>query len=634
MILASLLFSYFATAVFMAKFYSSSSLQESISISDKNSPINTPWLAQFNHTKFLNQNKKVSLLLDKNIQKVHQPLYQLLTRFGSGTLKLDISIKKDNQQRSSNDWETRISAPCVWVSGQKAHTLTHNDKFVGPPHCFLITTSDISSDDTEWSLQAPSSPVTTPSMNSDPIKSICLSLPMGYRTDFLKRGLNFEHVGLWILSSSERTRRLNAAFCPTDWLTNYRSSLASLLGNSSESLLVTSSEGYKPVQYIHDMLTSTFSILSPQQYSGETNKISFWVRLQETIIAGSIPIVIDSSKGGCIHNWLLNKKTSPIIMLSSWDDVSQQIKQLLEEPKQRWNERQQELRHWYLDTMASWAVSIELFLLQDLVASKRMQMKQDALQRMERLPDILSNRKYDPLPRCLLGPFYGRTNNKVVTIAKMLSLNQHDGRALGLDRPWSNWYREHFDDRQDILLYYHPHGECYEAIEAEEAFGRAGWNLPVLSDLLPRKDFRDKAGAIIKIWPHGENYISVHRRHLEGQCRLHAKCSRVDLKKLTCVQERDDTESDCSVDIRLRACDMELAFVHNPGNLPVVLFTDGQVPALDKTFVHTYNTTDFFVEMWLMAKAHTHYGNPQSTVDHVIYYWRNETRMEPSVCYG
>ena len=53
----------------------------------------------------------------------------------------------------------------------------------------------------------------------------------------------------------------------------------------------------------------------------------------------------------------------------------------------------------------------------------------------------------------------------------------------------------------------------------------------------------------------------------------------------------------------------------------VVLFTDSQVPELDNTFPIISNHS-FPVQAWMMALSDAHYGNPFSTVDIVVYFWR------------
>lgn len=239
-------------------------------------------------------------------------------------------------------------------------------------------------------------------------------------------------------------------------------------------------------------------------------------------------------------------------------------------------------------------------------------------------------------PLCLTTPFYGQTNNRVIEIGKMLHMvaEEGQGRKVALDNWWSEWYEEHFDPRHDIVLEYE--GECDRSFDAREAFFVNGWDLSFLGNLLPRLDYRQAAEEILQTWPHGDNYISVHRRNLDGTCHFFAKCPQARLtrkKERKCTKERDP-EEECSAEIRLRSCDLEYQDVANPNDIPVILFTDRQVPEKDATFPVIFNaTTHLFVEMLLMAKSRVHWGNPRSTVDIIVASWRRGIGMEPRQCY-
>mmetsp|Transcript_42901 Transcript_42901/g.103797 ORF Transcript_42901/g.103797 Transcript_42901/m.103797 type:complete len:750 (-) Transcript_42901:2900-5149(-) len=485
--------------------------------------------------------------------------------------------------------------------------------------------------------------------------TLCLPRQVGPRPDFWQRGINFERVGLWIQAASIRSYVWNTALMPES---ESASSLEQLLsdaihkmpiekarngyasqgfrvgtsamtdGRNSSGFVVTKPlDEYKPVPYFRDLLTSTFTFvvlepesadsslhnMTPQGRKQRRNKkrkqspgqrrTMFWKQLQEVILTGSIPIVItmDSPKTqmDCNHAWFFDS-ASPILVVSNQED---QIESLLntvwEESPAKWNERQSELRKWYQHAMIQKAIQVEDWIFETTPSTKapsseqRRQLANEFWQ--DSLPNFLQQRRFDPKPLCLTPPFYGRTNNKVIEIGKLLKLSYQEGkhRALALDRRWSNWYRPQFDERTDVLLDYYPHGECEKTFTAREAFEIPDWDLSYLVHLLPRQDYRDRAEKILNTWQHGKNYISVHRRDLEGSCHVHAKCSDVELETSTCLQKRDPTEV-CSAELRLRACDMEYSMVPNPEGLPIVLFTDGQVPAKDSTFPHMFNTTDFF----------------------------------------
>eukprot|EP00980_Cylindrotheca_fusiformis_P013659 scaffold3515_cov126-Cylindrotheca_fusiformis.AAC.8 len=570
-------------------------------------------------------------------QQQFPPLVALLNIFGSHTVQFQVQEKK--QQHS-----TLFVEPCIWVSSSSS---SDNKNHPGPSTCFSFykNTTNNNNHNPDWILQSPIG--NNPQQHKPPDRTCVNSNLIGPRMDFLARGQNFEPMGLWIQASSIRTHRLNLALI--------HSTAAAALPRNWEDIVGVvkdDDENYKPVQYLQDILTSVFTVLSLHEgeYANPKTsfKMSFWVQLQEVILAGSIPIVITTTIDkdytellGCNQDWLQVSSSleSPILTVSSVQELQSLLEEtLFKESPQQWDQRQTKLFNWYLNTMISKAVEVEQFLLLQEGEEMHNILQNQALKRIVpiSLPGaFLRTRAFEPMPFCLKPPFYGRTNNKVIEVGKLLRHSHHEGknRAVGLDKRWSKWYRTHFDDRPDVILDYYPHGECYGTYNAKEAFELGDWDLSYLSNLLPAKEFRDAAESIIEHqWPHGDTYISVHRRDLEGSCHAHARCSSVDLVNLTCYEPRDPQER-CSVELRLQACNMEYNLVPNPDSLPIVLFTDGQVPALDNTFPHKFNTTDFFVEMWLMVKSKTHWGNPRSTVDAVVSSWRQGKGMEPKECY-
>ena len=586
-----------------------------------------------------------NLIVEEGFSNV-PPLFDLLDRFGSHTIQIQ-TTSSSQQPKTQTEWEETLSPPCIWVASKTPIKLVQSqdgkEVWSGPSHCFYVIPKRQLDDD--WTLHPPLSSIVA-IKNAPPV---CLSNYVGPRKDFIKRGENFKHVYLWILASSERTHRVNAVFAYKEWLDTSSSVLSSMLMNNNDNstdtqLLITPNQRieYKPVEYIHDLLTSTFTLFSTneQEEQQHHHDLPFWIRLQEAIVSGTIPIVVSASNdklASCNAKWLLDGDTSPIPIASSWEQVLPTLLRLLKETPEEWNKRQNEIRNWYLQSLANRAVTVESILLLGRNTRQKKEYKQLAMDRMEKLPDFLPKRNYNPLPICLRSPFYGRTNNRVISIAKMLKLNQKEGkgRKLGLDRRWSRFYHEHFDHRSDVLLNYNPHGECQYTLTGEEAFSSNDWELSILSTFLPHQKHRDAAEKILREWPYGNEYISVHRRDLEGSCRVHARCSDVNLETLECLQVRkNDTSDTCTADVRLRACDMEYKFVDNPEGLPVVLFTDGQVSALDNTFANRFNASShFFVEMWLMVRSKVHYGNPRSTVDEVVANWRHGRGMEPKECY-
>ncbi|CAJ1946055.1 unnamed protein product [Cylindrotheca closterium] len=627
------------------------------------------------------QNQTVLLYIDGEISAEDEKaaansLQSLVNQFGSQSLqKWEVIRQADNQEKNF-DIATQ-NLPCVWITkkGPVQSSLGSNPSGRNVhSRCIQMVATAASDDPTnssmDWRLHKQGSVGSTKPGRSNSNSTICLPRQVGPRQDFWQRGVNFERVGLWMQAASIRSYVWNLALVPDSqeqWLSDAihkvgKESFSD--GRNASGIVITKPlDDYKPVPYFRDLLTSVFTVvvfkpesavssqqnITPQgrkqrnkkqrKESPGQHKSMFWKQLQEVILSGSIPIVITmgspNAQMDCNHE-LFFGSNSPILVLPN--QMKPLLTTLWEEPPAKLNARQDELRVWYQRTMIQRAIQVEDWILDTTPSSKapssdqRLQLAKEYLQDLT--PFFLQQRRHAAKPLCLTPPFYGRTNNKVIEIGKLLKLSYQEGkhRALALDRRWSNWYRPHFDERDDVLLDYYPHGECEKTFTAREAFEITDWDLSYLIHLLPRHDYRERAEKIINTWQHGNNYISVHRRDLEGSCHVHAKCSDVELETSTCLQKRDPTEI-CSAELRLRACDMEYNMVPNPEGLPIVLFTDGQVPAKDGTFPHMFNTTDFFVEMWLMVKSKTHWGNPRSTVDAVVSSWREGREMEPKECY-
>ena len=78
--------------------------------------------------------------------------------------------------------------------------------------------------------------------------------------------------------------------------------------------------------------------------------------------------------------------------------------------------------------------------------------------------------KHTPPPICLVAPFFGQTSNNIIELGKLIKLVKKEGknRMVWLDEAWSAWYQDHFDPRNDVLLYYDGSGVCngtYDTID-------------------------------------------------------------------------------------------------------------------------------------------------------------------------
>ena len=119
-------------------------------------------------------------------------------------------------------------------------------------------------------------------------------------------------------------------------------------------------------------------------------------------------------------------------------------------------------------------------------------------------------------------------------------------------------------------------------------------------------------------------FILVHRRWLEGEC----------YKRAHLRQNFGSVES-CTTEEMIKACNVTFSDISNPNNRTVVLFTDDEMPSMDRTFP-IRDQQKFKVQMWMMAQSETHYGNPASSVDWVVMHWRQrlgKRNMEPAACY-
>jgi hypothetical protein len=159
-----------------------------------------------------------------------------------------------------------------------------------------------------------------------------------------------------------------------------------------------------------------------------------------------------------------------------------------------------------------------------------------------------------------------------------------------------------------------------------------------LQHLLPKKTFRDEAEEALLRYSNGgtQKVITVHRRHLEGECKNRARSGKV-----ACGKDPSLVKPLMSTNELLDTCNYEYSMIQNKHRVDleqnksvVVLCTDRQVPQLDDTFPIQSNYS-FPVETWIMAKSDVHYGNPHSTVDLVVAVWRTgqNLRTHPEQCY-
>ena len=170
-------------------------------------------------------------------------------------------------------------------------------------------------------------------------------------------------------------------------------------------------------------------------------------------------------------------------------------------------------------------------------------------------------------------------------------------------------------------------------------------------------------------------WVSVHRRKLEGQCkkRIHKNLTSctylmeyaksIDLlfndplahvhykhrashpvldAKFICDIQYDNVTNDIAYQQlvarqRDEQGEKQQSSSSSPSSsslsVPIILFTDHQKPTYDDTFIPNIDTHPFTVQLYMMTLSTLHYGNPSSSVDHVVAHWRLGNNMIPSNCW-
>lgn len=210
---------------------------------------------------------------------------------------------------------------------------------------------------------------------------------------------------------------------------------------------------------------------------------------------------------------------------------------------------------------------------------------------------------------------FGKNSNKMLSLANSIDFAKKNGlKYISLDQNYWKWFKVWFDDREDILEHKN-NIKCTKRISGRQVFyshkiKTVDYFNPILMTLLPKKSIRETAEKIFT-----EPFVSVHRRHFEGECLWRSKnsylCNSNEDYSKTCNYTGDD---------------------FNHLDEKVILFTDGQVPNLDKTFKNI-DHQPYPVQMWAMTLSTIHYGNPMSTVDYIVSHWRKNKITRPQSCY-
>jgi hypothetical protein len=237
---------------------------------------------------------------------------------------------------------------------------------------------------------------------------------------------------------------------------------------------------------------------------------------------------------------------------------------------------------------------------------------------------------------------------------------------------WTERYLEFFDPRHEILFNYT--GTCHFKLQAKRIHYSYPKHKPnmQLMQLTPKVQVRQAAEAAIQdyieIWrrqqPPQEQlappqslttsktttirssypFLSVHRRWLEGSCHIRSDIPGENF----CINTNHKirVQDTCEIVYSNITDDYYRRYYQQPSPSPshqrdedkpfimppVLLFTDGQKPELDQTFPFR-DSHPFAVQLWMMTLSPIHYGNPVSSVDHVVNHWRQGEGMEPASCF-
>lgn len=235
---------------------------------------------------------------------------------------------------------------------------------------------------------------------------------------------------------------------------------------------------------------------------------------------------------------------------------------------------------------------------------------------------------------CITGPIFGRTFNQIIGTAaalKIVTSSEHNVNGttiVGLSPDYSRFYIEFLDPRDDILIDYE--GPCVAAYTPREIFYALEHTMlkNELRQLIPKAVYRAEAEAALAAYT--LPVTTVHRRDLEGWCIRRAK----NLEFIHCPN--GDVTDQLQVSDFVDSCNMEYSMLANATQGPssVLLLTDGQVPELDATFPLVSNHS-FPVQTWIMTLSAVHYGNPLSSIDFLVSYWRgDDADTRPRACYN
>ena len=250
-----------------------------------------------------------------------------------------------------------------------------------------------------------------------------------------------------------------------------------------------------------------------------------------------------------------------------------------------------------------------------------------------------------PKSFCLVGSLYGQSNNQILALSWAWMLSRQNNMSLlltfndGPDYLFKNWVKT-FGNVPGVSWGSSDRvAECVKTMSWHDAF---------FDMLLRRSQVPDSDWPLITptnliqnqaqmLWDQKKNqygsFMTVHGRSFENTM---GQCLSTEHSGYPCLGEH-------LCDYRLQIIlDRFKPFLNDTVNASnIVLFTDGQNLAYANDYPVVERDGDLFVHMWVMVLSKIHIGHPGSTVDYVIWRWRQNidrsydgSYMLPWQCYN
>jgi hypothetical protein len=232
---------------------------------------------------------------------------------------------------------------------------------------------------------------------------------------------------------------------------------------------------------------------------------------------------------------------------------------------------------------------------------------------------------------CLVGSLYGRSNNQILAIGWALMLAKRENLKLVLttsDGPaylftnWASTFGNPYgirwgrgDSLEGCEKTMSWHDTFHEMLAHKWSVNYTDWPL-----IMPLASVQTQARWL---WTEktrvNGSYMTVHGRSFEYT----GQCLSTEHSGWSC-----DGEQMCDYSLHT-LLDRFKPYLNNTIDpSQIVLFTDGQNQDYDRDYPVVERDGNLFVHMWMMALSPIHIGNPGSSMDYVIWRWRQYIQDE------